>query len=224
MDKDTYNKIETYMLNMMSDSAHDSQHVYRVLYQAMKISSAYNEVNTDVLIASCLLHDIGRNIQFHNPDLCHAVEGGKLAYSFMKGLGWNEDLCQHVKDCITTHRFRTNNQPKSIEAKILFDADKLDVTGALGIARSLIYRGKVCEPLYTVDQNNQIEDGTGEDAPNSFLKECHYKLIKVYDKFYTKEAYEIAQNRKKFLCSFIDELMDEISNKDLEQLLNLQIS
>ena len=221
MDRDTYKTIETYMLNMMDDSAHDSQHIYRVLYQALKISSAYNEVNTDVLIASCLLHDIGRKFQFQNPNVCHAAEGGKIAYSFLKELGWNENWCLHVKNCIATHRFRTNNQPKSIKAKILFDAEKLDVTGALGIARSLIYKGMVREPIYTVNENHLIQDGKKQDDPESFLKEYHFKLIKIYDQFYTKEAFDIAQKRKNVLCDFMDELMYEISNYDLEQLLNL---
>lgn len=78
-----------------------------------------------------LLHDIGRKEQFENPELCHAIAGS-----------------EKVKHCIKTHRYRKNNLPESLEAKILFDADKLDVTGAMGIARTLIYKGIVSEPIY----------------------------------------------------------------------------
>lgn len=94
------------MLSMMKDSAHDPFHVYRVLYQALRIAGAYREVNQDILIASCLLHDIGRMKQFQNPQLCHAIEGGKMAYAFMKELGWREEDCKHIQECITTHRFK----------------------------------------------------------------------------------------------------------------------
>ena len=116
-------------------------------YQALQIAKGYPDVNRDILIASCLLHDIGRMKQFQNPQLCHAEEGGKMAYEFMRSLGWNEKDCKHIQECITTHRFRTDRQPESIEAKILFDADKLDVTGALGISRTLLYKGRAGEPL-----------------------------------------------------------------------------
>lgn len=81
MTKDTYQTIEKHMLDNMEDSAHDSLHIYRVLNQAMNIAKEYKEVNTDVLIASCLLHDIGRQAEFENPGLCYAVEGGRQAHS-----------------------------------------------------------------------------------------------------------------------------------------------
>lgn len=48
-----------------------------------------------------------------------------------------------------THRFRKNRPPESPEAKILFDADKLDVTGAMGVARTLVYQGTMAQPLYS---------------------------------------------------------------------------
>ena len=133
MDKAVYDKIEKYMLGFMGDSAHDSLHIYRVLYCAFDIAKGYEGIDKDVLIASCLLHDIGRAAQFGNPELCHAAEGGKIAYGFMQNY-WDESRCAHIRDCVTTHRYRTSSPPKTIEAKILFDADKLDVTGALGIA------------------------------------------------------------------------------------------
>ncbi len=91
-----------------------------------------------------------------------------MAYTFMKELGWSEEDCRHIQECITTHRFRTDHQPKTLEAKILFDADKLDVSGALGIARSLIYKGQVGEPLYAVDEK-KIYKGQKLCEPESFL-------------------------------------------------------
>lgn len=223
MDKKTFDQIQNYMIKMMGDSAHDALHIYRVLYQSLVISEHYTDVNKDILIASCLLHDIGRDAQFKNPQLCHAVEGGKMAYLYLKELGWDEAFCAHVRDCITTHRFRTDNLPKSLEAKILFDSDKLDVTGALGIARSLIYKGQVGEPLYTVDESNQIQDGQNPHAPESFFKEYHYKLIRLYDMFYTEQAKQIAQKRKEMTICFFEELVEEVTIDDLNKLLGMEL-
>ena len=67
-----YRLIEAYMLSCMRDSAHDREHIYRVLYAALDIASFEEPVDSDVLIAACLLHDIGRREQFENPALCHA--------------------------------------------------------------------------------------------------------------------------------------------------------
>ncbi len=222
MDKSTYEAIHSHMRLKMQDSAHDSLHVCRVLYQALNIAKTHPEVNRDILIASCLLHDIGRQAQFDNPALCHAVEGGKMAYAFLLDLGWPEADCRHVRDCVTTHRYRSDNPPKTIEAQILFDADKLDVTGALGIARSLAYQGHLGTPLYCVDENGAVQDGSEAGAEDSFLREYHFKLRKLYDRFYTPEARKIAQQRKAILTAFYEELLEEVSIPDMGGLLQLR--
>jgi uncharacterized protein len=214
MDAKTYQAIEAHMLDSMRDSAHDAQHIYRVLRQSLRIAKSYPEVNLDVLTAACLLHDIGRELQYKDPKLCHAVEGGKMAYAFLRELGWDENLCKHVQDCVTTHRFRSANPPETIEAMILFDSDKIDATGALGIVRTLTYTGKNNELLYTVDENGVLQDGKDKDAPESFLKEYHYKLKRLYDRFYTKEASAIAEKRKKTAKKFYKALVEEIAGND----------
>lgn len=55
------------MLSCMEDSAHDKEHIYHVLYNALEIAKTEMNIDYDVLIASCLLHDIGRKEQFENP-------------------------------------------------------------------------------------------------------------------------------------------------------------
>ena len=59
MDKKTYSLLENYMLSCMLDSAHDKEHIYRVLYTALDIAKTEKAVDYDVLICACLLHDIG---------------------------------------------------------------------------------------------------------------------------------------------------------------------
>lgn len=83
MTKDMYNLLEKYMLSCMEDSAHDKDHIYRVLYNALRIAKTENGVNYDVLITACLLHDIGRKEQYENPELCHAMVGSEKAYSLL---------------------------------------------------------------------------------------------------------------------------------------------
>ena len=138
--------IEQFMLKNAAVAAHESDHIYRVLNHALIIAKDY-DVNEDILVAACLLHDSGRPAQFADPRVCHAQVGSEIAYEFLKELGWNEDYCLQVKHCVLTHRFNNDMQPETIEAKILFDADKLDLCGALGIGRTIQYEGKMDYPL-----------------------------------------------------------------------------
>jgi len=211
VDKAQYDAIEAFMLEQMKDSAHDKYHVYRVLASALDIYKHESGACYDVLVAACLLHDIGRKAQFADlENVCHAEVGGEMAYDFLLKLGWAAAKAIHVKNCIQTHRYRQNNPPKSIEAKILFDADKLDACGAVGIARTLIYQGIIDAPMYILDANKNIvtEGGGGEES--TFFQEYNYKLKNVYDSFYTEQGKKMAKKRQKAAIDFYDVLLLEI--------------
>lgn len=206
MKEQMYTCIENHMLCLMKDSAHDKEHIYRVLYVALDIASREENINLDVLIAACLLHDIGREEQSRNPEICHAEAGSKMAHDFLIRQGWAPDMAEHVKACILSHRYRNDAQPNSMEAKILFDADKIDASGTLGIARTLIYKGQVSDPLYSVDKTGNVLDGSSNEPP-SFFHEYKYKLEKVYDTLYTKRGKEIANKRRDSAAAFYDSLL-----------------
>lgn len=209
MKKSEFERIENHMLECMRDSAHDREHVYRVLYGALDIAETESGVDYDILTAACLLHDIGRAEQFADPKLCHAEVGSEKAYRFLVGIGWSEDRAEWVRACVKTHRFRSDCPPESIEAKILFDADKLDVAGAVGIARTLFYKGQVGEPLYRLKPDGTVSDGA-EDTEPSFFYEYKFKLEKLYGKFFTKRGMELALSRQKAAADFYSSLLEEV--------------
>lgn len=223
MNKKTYCLLENYMLCCMKDTAHDKEHIYRVLYNALEIAKAEKNVNYDILIAACLLHDIGRKEQFENPALCHAIIGGEKAYQFLLDHGFDTFFAEQVKQCIKTHRYRKNNPPQSLEAKILFDADKLDAAGATGIARTLLYKGIVSEPLYSVLPNGVVSTGDNDITP-SFFQEYKYKLENLYSNFYTEKATAIAKERQNISIEFYKSLYQEINSSyqnGIEELNNI---
>jgi len=209
MDARTFSLVENYMLSCAGDSAHDKEHIYRVLYTAMEIAETEKDVDYDVLICSCLLHDIGRLGQFQNSGLNHAVAGGDKAYSFLTGHGFSKTFSEKVKECIQAHSYRADNPPQSLEAKILFDSDKIDAAGASGMARSLIYSGQVGRPLYSLLPDGMVSDGTNDEAP-SFFQEYKYKLEKLYDRFYTRRGAEIARERQSAAVQFYNSLFCEM--------------
>ena len=204
-----YTALETYMRQCMSDSAHDREHVYRVLNNALRIAEGERNVNYPLLIAACLLHDIGRSAQLRDPRVCHAAVGSQMAYDYLLGSGFGEEFAENVRDSIRTHRFRKNDPPQSLEAKILFDADKLDVVGAIGIARSLAYQGTISAPMYSRLPDGSVSDGTGDTIP-SFFREYKFKLEKLYDRFYTDTGAALAEQRRDAARRFYEDLLREV--------------
>ncbi len=195
----------------MADSAHDKEHVYRVLYTALDIAKTEESADLDILITACLLHDIGRREQNENPALCHAEIGAQKARAFLEKQNYPADFVNAVCHCIETHRFRSDNPPKSIEAKILFDADKIDATGTLGIARTLLYNGREGEPLYSLNGKGYVSDGKDDTEP-SFFQEYRYKLENVYSRFLTRRGAEIALSRQNSAASFYENMLKEVSS------------
>ena len=210
MKQKAYNLIEEYMLSCMDDSAHDEKHIYRVLYNALVIAKEEAGVDHDVLIASCLLHDIGRKEQFVDPTLCHAAVGSEKARTFLLQHGFSGDFAQRVAHCIAAHRFRKANPPQTIEAKILFDADKLDATGAIGIARTLQFKADTGGSIYTVRPDGTVSNGEGEEG-SSFFREYQFKLKKLYDRFYTNAGARMALERRQIARDFYESLYREVN-------------
>ena len=213
MTKEIYMVLENYMLEKMGDSAHDAEHIYRVLYSALDIASTEPDVNVDVLIAACLLHDVGREAQFKDSSVCHARAGSGMAYDFLLTEGFSEGFAAHVRDCIRTHRFRSNDLPQSVEAKILFDSDKLDAAGAVGIARTFLYKGNVQEPIYTRATDGAISDGTQSNEP-SFFHEYKRKLEGIDSKFFTTRGAQLAQERRKAAVDYYEALLKEVKDPE----------
>ena len=203
-----YPEIEAYMQSCMTDSAHDREHVYRVLNYAYDIARYEIGVDMAALSAACLLHDVGRAEQFADPSVDHALCGSEKAYVWLVRNGYSDSFAAAVKSCIRTHRYRSDSKPQSIEAMILFDADKIEVCGAMGIARTLFYNAYLNEPLYSLTEDGEVSDGANDSEP-SFFQEYKFKLENIYKNFYTKRGAELAQKRKQAARDYYTALLSE---------------
>ncbi len=211
MNRRIFAMIESYMLACMQDSAHDREHVYRVLHNAVNIAGAEASVDWDVLITAALLHDISREEQLADPRVDHASHGAEKAYAFLQEKGFPPAFCDHVRQCIRTHRFRKTEPPASIEAKILFDADKLDVAGAIGIARTLAYNGTTGRPIYNRGADGKVSDGT-EDKADSFFREYKFKLEHICEHFLTERGRALARERHAAAIAYYEALLREVQD------------
>lgn len=211
MTREQYALLENCMRKCMRgcDGAHDAEHVYRVLGVGLDIVAHEPGADADVVVAACLLHDIGRREQLENRKICHAKAGAAKAEGFLKKNGFDEAFARHVAECVRTHRFRKGDAPQTIEAKIVYDADKVDVCGATGIARTLFYQGKIGEPLYTLTPDGSISDGSADRA-ETFLGEYKYKLEGLCERLLTSRGREIARERQAAAQAFYENMLWEV--------------
>ena len=115
------------------DAAHDFDHVLRVLALAERIGQAEGAA-MEIVRAAALLHDVAR-AEEERTGACHAKVGAEQARQILAG--HPADKVEAVAQAIASHRFRSNEVvPQTLEAKVLYDADKLDAIGAIGIARA----------------------------------------------------------------------------------------
>jgi uncharacterized protein len=201
--------VEAFMLSCMSDSAHDAEHVYRVLNNALTIARSEAGADMNVLVTACLLHDVGRARQFANPELDHAAVGAEMAREWLRSSGAEPEFAEAVAECVAAHRYRSGNPPQSVEARILFDADKLDICGAIGVARTLLYEGHEALPLYTFGADGSVSDGTSDET-ESFFHEYKFKLEGLYGRFLTAKGAELAESRRSTAANFYDNLLAEV--------------
>ena len=126
---------------------------------------------------------------------------------------YEQEKIDKIEHCIITHRFRTGNEPKTIEAKILFDSDKLDVIGASGIARTFMLAGQfgqrltVNETLDGYINSNTVENGRIKDvSKHTPFIEYEVKFKEIPDKLYTKKAKEIGKKRLEYMKEYFNRL------------------
>jgi uncharacterized protein len=145
--------------------------------------------------------------QRHN----HHGSSADFAAEVLAGEGWPEERIQAVQHCIRAHRFRfTTDRPDTLEARVLYDADKLDVLGALGVARTIAYAALARQPFYTEPSQQFLE--TGQEIPGEAHSSYHeylFKLVKIRDTLHTETARKIAASRHDFLVAFYSELAEE---------------
>ncbi|GAA0126895.1 HD domain-containing protein [Clostridium senegalense] len=220
MNEDTkYKKIIEIVKNKLTCSAHNLDHVFRVYNMCRLLAEYEKNVDLEVLIIAALLHDIARVEESSDKtgEIDHAILGSEIAENILIDLNYGKEKIEKIKHCIVTHRFRTGNEPKTIEAKILFDADKLDVIGASGIARTFMLAGQFGQRLI-VDESiddylkiNTVENGRlKEVSKHTPFIEYEVKFKKIPDKLYTKKAIEIGKERLKFMDEYFSKLKSEI--------------
>lgn len=188
---------------------HGWDHTERVLMLALHMGRIEG-ADLDVIGLGALLHDVGRHREDRSAGaICHAEEGAVIARKILRRHGVEGPLAERVVHCIRGHRFRGSNRPETREARILFDADKLDAIGAVGIGRAFLFAGEHGAKLHNsagVDPARAAAYGPEDTAYREFL----VKLRHLHRRMLTREGRRLARERHAFMRLFFKRLGAEL--------------
>jgi uncharacterized protein len=222
------------------DPVHGFDHVLRVYHMAERLALAEG-ADLEIVRAAALLHDVMslqpaansqqlarwvNGLTANSPQksenselgqkpgnrLAHHQEAADFAAGVLRLEGWSEGRIAAVQHCIRSHRFRDPaGGPQTLEAKVLFDADKLDAIGATGIGRAIAFALGDGMPVYSPPSGRFLESGELEPGErHSAYHEYLFKLVRLKERLYTPSARLIAEERHRLMAEFFEALAAEM--------------
>ena len=189
MNQEQFELIKGYSKEQMAKlGSHAWPHIQRVLHLCKAISKEEQNVavDLDIVGVATLLHDIAKHHEKEGRSLNHGDVGAVMAENFLQSVGFSDEKIKLVCHAIRAHTHR--EEPTSIEAKILHDADFIDKLGAVGIATIFI---KACLTNETIEEVAEaFESGT----PKQSYVAKHVRWLKTPHP-YTKTAQKVAGKR-----------------------------
>jgi uncharacterized protein len=192
---------------MYNDPAHDFDHIMRVYKNAQQIIKK-EKVNEKLVLSAVLLHDVVSFPKSDKRSKNSSIESAKKAKTILKKYDFTSDEITIVCDAISEHSFSQKKIPKTIEGKILQDADRLDALGAIGIARVFATGGSLRRQFYNLDDpfcKKRIPDDKIWTLDHFFEK-----LLKLEFLMNTNSGKIEAKKRTKILKDFLKQLKHEI--------------
>jgi len=167
-----------------------------------------------ILEPAAYLHDICRREEkASGGKICHARLGAERSREILEREGASEDVIQRITHCIAAHRFRNNDeQPQTLEARILFDADKLDALGAVGIGRTFLFAGEVGARLHNPEAD--ILNTRAYSSDDTAYREFCVKLSKIRDRMLTVTGRKMAEDRHGYMVAFFERLTREVKGQE----------
>ncbi len=189
---------------------HDFDHTLRVLRNAEKLAAEMPEADLQIIRLATLLHDIARPEEMKSKGkLCHARKGAEICAYELKKYDFPQAMIEKICACVQSHRFRGDGPaPQSLEAEIIYDADKLDSIGAVGIGRAFHFAGRENARVH-----NTSEEALNSEAysrEDSAYREYLVKLRHVADKMLTAAGKRHAVARAEFMHDFFAQIEREI--------------
>jgi uncharacterized protein len=192
-----------------AEGGHDWFHIERVYKNALLIAASEN-CDLEIVQLGALLHDIADS-KFHDGD---ETIGPKTARTFLEAQNVSSETIDHVIAIVENISFkggRVERKFSSIELDIVQDADRLDAIGAIGIARTFNYGGFKNRTLHNPEIAPNLsmtkEEYKKNEAPT--INHFYEKLLLLKDKMNTQTGKQIAQERHRYMETFLEQFYAE---------------
>ena len=190
-----------------NDPAHDFEHTMRVYKNAQKICKK-EKANEKLVLSAALLHDIVSYPKSDKRSKKSSIESAKKSKKILEKFDFSKEEIAIISDAIRDHSFSRNKIPKTLEGKILQDADRLDALGAIGVARVFATGGLLKRPFYNIDDpfcKKRIPDDKTWTVDHFFAK-----LFKLESLMNTKSGKLEAKKRTRIIKEFLNQLKQEL--------------
>lgn len=194
-------------LYVRGDPAHDFSHIIRV-YENAKWIGEKEGADMEVLLLAALLHDAGSGSKLDE----ESARPAKVVEDFLKRKGIPSEISDEIAYAIEVHRFSKGITPRTLEAKILQDADRLDAVGAIGIARVFMTGGALGRAFYNSD--DPFCETREPDDKKWNLDHFYRKLLKLESGMHTDSARSLARRRMAVLERYLMNLKEELDGTD----------
>lgn len=189
------------------DAAHDLEHVRRVAANARELAAAEG-ASLEIVLPAAWLHDCV-TVPKDSPQRVTASRlAAAQAVGWLREWGWPEVLLPDTAHAIEAHSFSAGIAPRTIEAKVVQDADRLDALGAVGLARCLMLGGALGRMLYATD--DPFCELRPPDDRTACVDHFYTKLLKLEATMQTESGKKEAKRRTEFLREFLVQLRREM--------------
>jgi len=189
------------------DAAHDLEHVRRVVRNAAKLAMAEGG-RREVVLPAAWLHDCVTVPK----DSAQRTQASRLAArqagQWLREWNYPSEWLPEIAHAIEAHSFSAGLAPRTLEARIVQDADRLEAIGAVGLARCLMLGATLGRPLY--DRDDPFCEHRRPDDRRSTVDHFYTKLLKLEDAMQTAGGRAEARRRTEFLREFLVQLRGEI--------------
>ncbi len=193
--------------SLQTDVAHDLAHVHRVVTNARRLAGL-EHARLEIVLPAAWLHDCVTVSKGSHQRSTASALAAETAGDFLGDLGYPDELIPDIRHAIEAHSFSAGMAPRTREAMVVQDADRLDALGAIGIARCLALGGAMGRTLY--DPREPFPETRAPDDTSNILDHFYLKLLRLADTMNTASGRIEARHRTTFMHEYLRQLGQEI--------------
>ena len=192
-----------------ADPAHDRAHTERVVRMARRLARVEG-AEPAVVVPAAWLHDCAHVPKDAPQRHAASAEAARRAKDFLEDAGYPPEHLAPIGHAIEAHSFSAGVAARTLEARVVQDADRLDALGAVGIARCFAVGGALGHALY--DPGEPLPQKRPPDDDQFAVDHFFAKLLPLADQMHTETGRAEAKKRTAFMRDYLDQFEHEVSD------------